>query len=99
LKGKVEVYYPGAGHTDDNVVVWLPKENILVAGCLLRANEENNIGWIGDADTDKWAQSVRKVQNKFPNVKLVIPGHGEVGEGSGMITHTIEVINGFNAKK
>lgn len=98
LKGKIEVYYPGSGHTSDNLVVWLPEENVLVGGCLLRANEVNNIGWIGDADTEQWAQSVQKVQDKFPNVKFVIPGHGAVGENNSIITHTIEVVNGFNAK-
>lgn len=99
LKDKIEVYYPGPGHSPDNLVVWLPKENILVGGCLLRANEVNSIGWIGDADTEKWALSVQKVQEKFPNVKLVIPGHGEMGENSSIITHTMEVVNGFNANK
>src|SRR5690606_34923574 len=27
--GLVEVFYPGAGHTKDNVVVWLPDSKIL----------------------------------------------------------------------
>ncbi|MGF1792828.1 subclass B1 metallo-beta-lactamase [Photobacterium profundum] len=99
LKDKIEVYYPGAGHTSDNLVVWLPKENVLIGGCLLRANEINNIGWIGDADTEQWTQSVQKVQGKFPNVKFVIPGHGAVGDNHSIITHTIKVVNEFNTKK
>ena len=29
VKAQVEAYYPGAGHTKDNMVVWLPNQKIL----------------------------------------------------------------------
>ena len=31
-------YYPGQGHTRDNIVVWVEKEGILYGGCLINEN-------------------------------------------------------------
>ena len=31
-----EVYYPGGGHTVDNIVVWFDQEKILYGGCLIK---------------------------------------------------------------
>src|SRR5678815_4996083 len=28
-------YYPGEGHTGDNIVVWFPKSRVLCGGCLV----------------------------------------------------------------
>ena len=36
-KSEFQVYYPGKGHTADNVVVWFPKEKVLVGGCIIKA--------------------------------------------------------------
>ena len=30
----IECYYPGAAHSTDNIVVWIPSEKILFAGCM-----------------------------------------------------------------
>lgn len=34
-----EVYYPGEGHTADNIIVWFEKEKILYGGCLIKGAE------------------------------------------------------------
>ena len=91
LENKIEVFYPGAGHTKDNSVVWLPKEKVLLGGCLMRANEVNTIGWTGDADTKEWADSAQKVLTKYPETRFVVPGHGNVGEGTHIITDTVYI--------
>lgn len=36
---KVETFYSGKGHTEDNIVVWLPQFNILAGGCLVKSAE------------------------------------------------------------
>ncbi|MGJ8664055.1 MAG: DIM/SIM/IMP family subclass B1 metallo-beta-lactamase [Marinicella sp.] len=90
LDGLVEVYYPGAGHSIDNLVVWLPEQHLLFGGCLVRPLEWKTLGYTGDAKVQQWADSVKNVQSKFTTVNKVVPGHGEVGDEA-MLTHTIDL--------
>ncbi|QJR80135.1 subclass B1 metallo-beta-lactamase [Alteromonas pelagimontana] len=90
IESHIEVYYPGPGHTKDNVVVWLEEDNILVGGCLTRATEADSLGYTGDAFVSEWPQSVKNVMQQYPHISLVIPGHGEVGD-SHVLTHTIKL--------
>ena len=48
---KLETYYPGGGHTADNIVLWLPQEKILYGGCLIKGVDDKTLGNLGDADT------------------------------------------------
>ena len=41
---KVETFYPGKGHTGDNIVVWLPQYNILAGGCLVKSADAKDLG-------------------------------------------------------
>ena len=59
----------------------------------MRANEVNNIGWVGDADIKKWSGSAQKVLAKYPQAELVVPGHGNVGKGTSIIRHTVDIAN------
>ncbi|WP_163932745.1 DIM/SIM/IMP family subclass B1 metallo-beta-lactamase [Paraferrimonas sp. SM1919] len=77
--GLLEVFYPGGGHTIDNVVVWLPKSNILFGGCFVRSLESKGLGYTGEAHIDQWAISAENTISKYPKAKTVIPGHGEIG--------------------
>jgi metallo-beta-lactamase class B len=69
----LEIFYPGAGHTPDNIVVWDPLRRILAGGCLI-------IGWprlgnMREADPSSWLEALDKVERLAP--AIVIPGHGE----------------------
>lgn len=90
LKNKIEVFYPGAGHSQDNVVVWLPKEKVLAGGCFVRAKETENLGNTDDADIAAWSESAEKLKSRYENAKLVVPGHGNVGDVS-LLGHTREL--------
>jgi metallo-beta-lactamase class B len=35
----LQAYYPGAGHTRDNIVVWVPQDKVLFGGCLIKSLE------------------------------------------------------------
>jgi glyoxylase-like metal-dependent hydrolase (beta-lactamase superfamily II) len=85
--GLLEVFYPGAGHTLDNVVVWLPKANMLFGGCFIRSLEAKNLGYTGEADIAQWPASVDALLGKYPNAKLVVPGHGATGDMA-LVKHT-----------
>jgi metallo-beta-lactamase class B len=83
------VKYFGQGHTKDNVVGYFPNENILFGGCLIKEIEATK-GYLGDANVFEWSNTVEKVKQQYPNVKIVIPGHGEIG-GRDLLDYTIQL--------
>lgn len=86
--GAVTVFYPGAGHTRDNIVVYVPRAKVLFGGCLIRPGETDNLGNTADGDVNNWANAVRKVAARFPEAEIVIPTHGPKG-GRALLDHTI----------
>lgn len=90
VNGIIEVYYPGAGHTKDNLVVWLPKSQVLFGGCIVRAKEWQSLGNVRDATVSNWANAIKNIQAKKYPIQLIVPGHGKVGE-SDILTHTLHL--------
>ena len=90
MDGLIEVYYPGPGHTRDNLVVWLPEKSILFGGCLVRSLEWSTLGFTGDAMISQWADSISRIQSKYSSIDVVVPGHGEVA-GRSILDHTHEL--------
>lgn len=76
----IEIFYPGAGHSIDNIVVWLPEPKILFGGCLVKSLQSKGLGYTGSADIKAWPHSIEKVLTKYPMAKLVVPGHGKAGD-------------------
>lgn len=64
-----EVYYPGEGHTVDNIIIWFNKEKILYGGCLIKGAEAENLGFLGDANVTEYYSTLKKVKSncKSPN--------------------------------
>lgn len=79
----------GEGHTRDNVVGYFPSEDILFGGCLLKELEASK-GYLGDANVSAWSNTVEKVKKEYPNVKIVVPGHGKYGNQK-LLDYTIEL--------
>ena len=92
---KIQTYYPGKGHTEDNIVIWLEKEKILFGGCFVKSIENENIGNIADADVVAWPKSIKNLQNKFPNMEIVIPGHFTWSD-SKAVKHTLKILKKYN---
>lgn len=89
--GSVEVAYPGHGHAQDNLVVYVPSANILYAACLVRGAESSNLGNTDDADFKLWAESLAWIKATYPNTKTVVPGHGK-GADLRLIDKTLGMI-------
>ena len=87
VKNNLEVFYPGEGHSKDNIVVWLPKAKILFGGCFVKNLNSKGLGYTGDASVKDWPQSIQSVINKYPDINVVVPGHGEVGTVN-LLKHT-----------
>lgn len=76
----IEVFYPGPGHSEDNIVVWLSKEKILFGGCFVKNIHSKGLGNIEDASIMEWPTSLQRVIDKYPQVNVVVPGHGAIGD-------------------
>jgi metallo-beta-lactamase class B len=87
----VRTFFPGAGHTPDNLVVWLEREKLLYGGCFVKDEHAFSIGNLGDADVAEWPRSLARVKQRFPLMQVVVPGHGEVG-GPKALDHTLELL-------
>jgi metallo-beta-lactamase class B len=83
------VKFLGEGHTEDNVVVYFPSENILFGGCLIKELQATK-GYLGDAIISEWSNTVEKVKQQFSDIKIVIPGHGKTG-GIELLDYTIKL--------
>lgn len=70
--------YFGEGHTRDNVVVYFQSEDVLFGGCLIKELGANK-GFLGDANVNSWSNTVENVKKRFPDAKIVVPGHGQYG--------------------
>ncbi|MGB5236535.1 MAG: subclass B1 metallo-beta-lactamase [Flavobacteriaceae bacterium] len=81
--------YFGPGHTTDNIVGYIPAEKTLFGGCLIKAMQAGK-GNLSDANTDEWATTVQNIKNTHPDLKIVIPGHGNHG-GMELLDYTIEL--------
>ena len=87
----VIVKFFGEGHTKDNVVGYFPNENIMFGGCLVKELDAGK-GYLGDANVAEWSNTVEQVKKSYPNVKTVVPGHGDFGN-SKLLDYTIKLFS------
>lgn len=81
----------GAGHALDNIIIWLPEEKLLYGACLIKSSESTNLGYIKDGNVQAWQTTIEKIQQKYADAKIVIPGHDE-WELNHHIEHTSELL-------
>jgi metallo-beta-lactamase class B len=84
----VATFY-GAGHTEDNIVGYIPAEGTLFGGCLIKSMNASK-GYLGDANTIAWPITVDSIRKDLPDLKMVIPGHGNPG-GKELLDYTIDL--------
>jgi metallo-beta-lactamase class B len=78
--GQIRCYYFGAGHSLDNIVVWIPSEKILFAGCMVKDLNSKGLGNIVDGDINEWPKTIDVLIKRFSDAKYIIPGHGTFGD-------------------
>ena len=76
---EIQILFFGRGHTDTDVVVYLPKERIVCTGDLM----ESVISYMGDAYADEWPATLDRLMTL--DFDTVMPGHGVVFKGKGHI--------------
>jgi len=87
----IHLFYPGPGHTKDNIIVWLPRRKILFVGCLIKDAAARNLGYVDDADLDNWPAAVRRIIERYRDAETLVPGHGQPG-GVELLSHTMELL-------
>ncbi len=86
---KVIAKFLGEGHTKDNIIGYFPSENVMFGGCLIKEINATK-GYLVDANVKAWSATVERVKREYPNVKVVIPGHGKFGNEK-LLDYTIEL--------
>lgn len=86
-KREVILFTEGKGHTESDIVLWLPKEKILFATDILFVNCHP---WLGDGFPEDWISYLKDL--KKLNAKSIVPGHGPLGSNKDMD----EIINYIN---
>jgi cyclase len=76
----VELYHMGAGHTDNDLIVFIPEYNVLHSGDLLFNSvwpyfDPANSG----ADSAGWIRSCEKILELATDKTVIVPGHGAAG--------------------
>ncbi|MGV2873384.1 hypothetical protein [Colwellia sp. E150_009] len=69
---------------------WREYAQILFGGCFVKSLNSKNLGNIEDAVIKDWPDSIQQVINKYPNIKMVVPGHGNIG-GINLLKHTTKL--------
>ena len=72
-----ETYYPGQGHTEDNIVIWFGKEKILYGGCLIKGADAKNLGYLGDANVTAYYDTLKNVDERYPDPAFIIVSHSD----------------------
>ena len=96
VKKKIEVFYPGPGHTPDNVVVWLPENRVLFGGCFVKPY---GLGNLDDANVEAWPHSAEILMSRYGNAKLVVPGHSDIGIASLLKLTWEQAVKGLKESK
>jgi metallo-beta-lactamase class B len=87
-----EAYYPGEGHTRDNIVIWFEAQRVLYGGCLIKSTDSPTLGNISEANLGEWPATIQNLRKKFGTPAFIIPGHqGRTDNGS--LDHTLKLLH------
>ncbi|MEY7973465.1 MBL fold metallo-hydrolase [Saccharomonospora xinjiangensis] len=90
-RGDLVLQYCGRGHTEGDVVAWLPKHRILFAGDLVEAEAAL---YTGDAYHREWASTTLDRVKEF-GAEALVGGRGAVSRGREAVDAAIEQTRDF----
>lgn len=93
-----QTYYPGQGHTADNIIIWFNKEKILYGGCLIKGVEAEDLGYLGNANVAEYETTLKKVRKKCRTPQYIIVSHHD-WTNSKSLDHSIHLASKLRKKK
>ena len=88
--------FVGEGHTNDNIIGYYPKDQIVFGGCLVKSVGSDK-GFLGDSNVAAWPNSINVLKANYPQAKIIIPGHGDYG-GSELLDYTEQLFSTANSE-
>jgi glyoxylase-like metal-dependent hydrolase (beta-lactamase superfamily II) len=79
---EIQILYLGRGHSDTDLMVYLPKEKVIATGDFF---EGSATGALNFGFHDEWANNLEKL--KAIDFETVVPGHGEPFKGKDYISY------------
>lgn len=81
---EVQYHHIGAGHTDNDLVVFFPSLNLIHMGDLLFHRNYPFIDLTAGATTIGWQNSLREAIKLCDGKTVVVPGHGDLTDVTGL---------------
>jgi len=81
----------GEAHSPDNIVSYIPEENLLFGGCMIKSLNATK-GNLNDANLEEWTNTVGAIKSAYPNLKIIVPGHGPPGDIS-LLNYTMRLFS------
>ncbi len=79
-----ELLHVGAGHTDNDLIVHLPRENVIHTGDLLFHKVWPYFDRPAGCNSEGWIRSLQRIAELANEKTVVVPGHGEVTDRAGV---------------
>ncbi len=89
---EIRLLFLGRGHTGGDVVIFLPKERVVITGDLL----VEGTAYMGDAYVADWIQTLDRL--KALDFDYVLPGHGTAFKGKTKIDHFQAYLRDFQGE-
>jgi len=58
---------------------------------LIKSKDSKGLGSLSDAVVPDWDITISKLMKRYPDIRTVIPGHGDFG-GTELLMHTIDLV-------
>lgn len=88
---ELELFYPGPGHTVDNIVTWIADEKVLFGGCFVKSADARSLGYTAESDLAAWPASLAGLRSRYPEARVIVPGHGDPG-GWELVENTLKLL-------
>jgi glyoxylase-like metal-dependent hydrolase (beta-lactamase superfamily II) len=89
---EIRLLFLGRAHTGGDIVVFLPKERVVITGDLL----VEGTSYMGDAFVPEWIQTIEAL--KAVDFDTVLPGHGKAWTGKAKLDHWQAYLRDFWAQ-
>ena len=87
----VEALFLGEGHTMDNIIAYVPSDQLIFGGCLVKSVGASK-GNLSDANVEVWPFTIKNIMEKYPEAEVIVPGHGKPGNQE-LLEYTMQLFS------